>query len=275
MAVGADRDTYLIEISRFLIWHAQCKGFAGLTKQRVAMDTSTYIALSGQFARDQEMAVLANNIANMSTPGFKAERMMFSEYLANSPGGNQISYVAQAGNNHDMSQGPLGHTGNSLDIALNGAGWLSVTTPNGTSYTRSGHFQLDPQGELVTSNGYLLQGDGGAALVVPAGAGEVTISPDGTVATRQGILGHIPVVTFDNPQLMTAEANGLYNTTEASQPIKTTQVVQGAVEDSNLQPVLAMTRLMSGAREMTAIKNFAEAENNRLKTAIERLGKTV
>lgn len=239
------------------------------------MDTSTYIALSGQFARDQEMAVLANNVANMSTPGFKGERMMFSEFLANAAGGSRISYVTQAGNNHDMSQGPLSHTGNSLDVALNGTGWLAVTTPNGTSYTRSGHFQLDPQGQIITSNGYQLQGDGGAALVVPDGAGDVTINPDGTVATRQGIIGHIPVVTFDNQQLMTAEANGLYNTTEAPQPIRTTQVVQGMVEESNIQPVLAMTRLMSGAREMTAVKNFADAENTRLKTAIERLGKTV
>jgi len=239
------------------------------------MDTSTYIALSGQFARDQEMAVLANNVANMSTPGFKAERMLFSEYLATTPSGTGLSYVTQAGNNHDMSQGPLSRTGNSLDVALNGQGWLSVTTPGGTSYTRSGHFQLDPQGQIVTSNGYVLQGDGGAALVVPDNAGEVTINPDGTVATRQGIVGHIPVVTFDNQQFMTADGNGLYNSTEAPQPIRTTQVMQGMVEESNLQPVLAMTRLMNAAREMTAVKNFAEAENTRLKTAIERLGKTV
>jgi flagellar basal-body rod protein FlgF len=239
------------------------------------MDTSTYISLSGMAARDQEMAVLANNIANMSSPGFKAERMMFSEYLANAVGGSQISYVTQAGNNHDMSQGPLNHTGNPLDVALNGDGWMAITTPAGTSYTRSGHFQLDPQGEIVTSNGYQLQGDGGAPIVVPAGAGDVTISPDGTVSTRQGTIGRIPVVTFANPQVMTAEANNLYNTGEAPQPTTTTPVMQGTVEDSNLQPVLAITRLMNAAREMTAEKNFGDAENNRLKTAIERLGKTV
>jgi len=128
---------------------------------------------------------------------------------------------------------------------------------------------------VVTSNGYLLQGDGGAPIVVPTGASDVTISPDGTVSTPQGTAGHIPVVTFANPQLMTAEANNLYNTSEAAQPVTTTQVMQGTVEDSNLQPVLAITRLMNATREMTADKNFADAENNRLKTAIERLGKTV
>lgn len=239
------------------------------------MDTSTYIALSGEQAREQEMAVMANNIANMSTPGFKGERMMFSEYLAHATGGSQIAYVTQAGNNHDMSQGPLNHTGNALDIALNGDGWLSVTTPNGTSYTRDGHLQLDSQGELMTSNGYLLQNDGGAPIVVPDNAGPVTISPDGMVSTSQGTIGHIPVVNFANPQLMVAEGNGLYDTTEAPQPVTNTTIVQGSVEDSNIQPVLAMTRLLNATHELTAAKDFSDAENNRLKTAIERLGKTV
>jgi flagellar basal-body rod protein FlgF len=239
------------------------------------MDTTTYVALSGQFARDQEMAVMANNIANMSSPGFKAERMMFSEYLAQTPAGNAISYVTQAGNNHDMSQGPLSQTGNPLDVALNGDGWLAITTSNGTSYTRDGHFQLDAQGELITSNGNLLQGDGGAPIVVPPNSGTITIAPDGTVSTQQGTIGHIPVVAFANPQAMTAEANGLYNTTEAPQPVTNTQIMQGALEGSNIQPVLAITRLMNASREMTAAKNFSDAENTRLKTAIERLGKTV
>jgi flagellar basal-body rod protein FlgF len=239
------------------------------------MDSSSYIALSGQSGRDQELAVMANNIANMSTPGFKAERMMFSEYLANEPGGKQVSYVAQAGNNHDMSQGPLNHTGNPLDIALSGDGWLAVTTPTGTSYTRSGHFQLDPQGEIITSNGYLLQGDGGAPIVLPNGADGLTISADGTVGTQQGVIGHIPVVNFANPQAMIAEANNLYNSSEPPQPVTTTPIEQGSIEGSNLEPILGMTRLMNAAREMTGIKNFSDAENTRLKTAIERLGKTV
>ncbi|HKT19210.1 MAG TPA: flagellar basal-body rod protein FlgF [Stellaceae bacterium] len=239
------------------------------------MDTSTYIALSGEAAREQEMAVLANNVANLSTSGFKGERMMFSEYLANAPGGSQIAYVTQAGNNHDMSQGPLKHTGNALDIALNGDGWLAVTTPNGTAYTRSGHFQLDPAGEIVTSEGYQLQNDSGSPLVVPAESGPVSIGADGTVATTDGTVGHISVVNFANPQLMVAEANGLYDTTEAPQPVTTTSIVQGAIEDSNVQPILAMTRLMNAANELRAAKTFSDAENDRLKNAIEQLGKTV
>jgi flagellar basal-body rod protein FlgF len=239
------------------------------------MDTTTYIALSGQFARDQEMAVMANNIANMSSPGFKRERMMFEEYLAAARGGNASSYVSQAGNNHDMSVGPISQTSNPLDLAINGAGWFAVTTPNGTEYTRDGHLELDTQGNLVTSDGYQLQGDGGAAITVPANSGPITIAPDGTVSTPQAQIGHIPLVTFDNPQAMTAEGNNLYNSSEAPQPVTNQQIMQGALEGSNVQPVLAITQLMTASREMTAAKNFSDAENTRLKTAIERLGKTV
>lgn len=239
------------------------------------MDTTTYIALSGEAARQQEMDVMANNIANMSTPGFKAERMMFSEYLASAPGGSEIAYVTQAGNDHDMSEGPINHTGNPLDLALNGKGWLAVTTPNGTSYTRSGHFQLDSQGDLVTSDGYQLQGDGGAPIVVPADSGPITIGADGTVSTSQGTIGHIPVVSFADPQHMVAEANGLYDTTQAPETITTTPVVQGAIEGSNVKPILAMTQLLNSVHQLTAAKNFADAENKRLKEAIQQLGKTV
>lgn len=239
------------------------------------MDTTTYIALSGEFARDQEMAVMANNIANMSSPGFKSERMRFEEFLASAAGGSASSYVTQAGNNHDMSAGPINQTGNPLDLAINGAGWFAVTTADGTEYTRDGHLELDTQGELVTSDGYQLQGDGGAPIVVPANSGPITVAPDGTVSTPQGQIGHIPLVTFDNPEAMTAEGNNLYNSSEAPQPVTNQQIMQGALEGSNVQPVLAITQLMSSAREMTAAKNFADAENTRLQTAIQRLGKTV
>lgn len=241
------------------------------------MDLSTYIALSGQAARQRQMDVLANNIANMSTPGFKAERLMFSQYLVNSPNpmGSGISYVTDAGNNRDMSQGPLTQTGNALDIGLNGDGWLAVTTPTGTSYTRDGHLQLDAQGELVTTDGDVLQGDGGAPIVVPPGSGKITINKDGTVSTQQGVIGHIPVVTFANEESMVAESNGLYNTNQAPQPTTTTQVMQGMVEGSNVQPILALTQLMDAAHQLTAAKDFSNAENTRLQNAIEQLGKTI
>ncbi|HVA12245.1 MAG TPA: flagellar basal-body rod protein FlgF [Stellaceae bacterium] len=239
------------------------------------MENSTYIVLSGQNARQRQMDVLANNIANLSTPGFKGERTMFKEYLSNAQSSNPSSYVEIAGTARDMSQGPLTHTGNPFDVALNGAGFLTVTTPSGNEYTRDGHLQLDSQGELVTSTGFVVQGDGGSPIVIPAGSGDVTIGTDGTVATRRGTIGKLPVVNFDDPQAMVEQAGGLYTTDQAPQPIATTQVEQGTIEESNVQPILEMTKLMAASHEITDSKNFADGEHNRLKNAIDRLGKTI
>lgn len=240
------------------------------------MDNSTYIALSGQTAREHQMEVLANNIANLSTPGFKAEKMMFQEYLSKpADGSDPSSYVVSQGNARDMSQGPVSHTGNPLDIALNGAGFLTVTTPSGNQYTRNGHLQLDSQGELVTSAGFIVQGDGGSPIVIPAGAGSITIGKDGTVATDKQTIGKIAVVNFDNPQLLAETQGGLYTTTQVAQPVTGTNVEQGTIEEANIQPVVEMTKLMNAAHEIGMAKNFADGENTRLKNAIDRLGKTV
>jgi flagellar basal-body rod protein FlgF len=240
------------------------------------MENSTYIALSGENARQQQMDVLANNVANLSTPGFKAERTMFQEYMAKTKGGqDQSSFVQIIGNARDMSQGPVSQTGNPLDVALNGPGFLPVTTPNGTEYTRDGHLSMDAQGELTTSTGLVLQGDGGAPIVIPSGSGQITIARDGTVSSQQGTIGKVSVVNFDNPQTMNELQGGLYTTDQTATAATGTTVEQGAIEGSNVQAILEMTKLMDASRQVTNSKNFTDGEHNRLKNAIDRLGKTV
>jgi flagellar basal-body rod protein FlgF len=240
------------------------------------MENSTYIALSGQTAREHQMEVLANNIANLSTPGFKGEKMMFQEYLSKAPnGGDSSSYVVSQGNSRDMSQGNLTHTGNPLDVALDGAGFMTVTTPGGTQYTRNGHLQLDNQGELVTSAGFVVQGEGGSPIVIPSGTASITIGKDGTVATDKQTIGKISVVNFDNPQALAESQGGLYSTTQAPTPAAGTTVEQNTIEEANIQPVVEMTKLMDAAHQIGVAKNFADGEHTRLKNAIDRLGKTV
>lgn len=240
------------------------------------MDTSTYIALSGQNAREHQMEVLANNIANLSTPGFKAERMLFQEFLTHpTDGSDPSSYVVSQGNARDMTQGALTHTSNPLDVGLNGAGFMTVTTPSGDQYTRNGHLQLDNQGELVTSSGFVVQGEGGSPIVIPSGAGSITIGKDGTVATEKQTVGKIAVVNFDNPQTLAETQSGLYTTTQIPQSITTTSVEQGTIEEANIQPVVEMTKLMATAHEITTAKSFADGEHTRIKNAIDRLGKTI
>jgi flagellar basal-body rod protein FlgF len=240
------------------------------------MENSTYIALSGQSAREHQMEVLSNNIANLSTPGFKGEKMMFQEYLTKpTDGSDPSSYVVSQGNARDMSQGPLTHTGNPLDVALNGNGFMTVTTPTGNQYTRNGHMQIDNQGELVTTSGFVVQGDGGSPIVIPSGTASITIGKDGTVATDKQTIGKIAVVNFDNPQAMLESQGGLFTTTQASIPATGTTVEQGTIEESNIQPVVEMTKLMDAAHQIGVAKNFADGEHTRLKNAIDRLGKTV
>ena len=240
------------------------------------MENSTYIALSGQTAREHQMEVLANNIANLSTPGFKGEKMMFQEYLTKpKDGSDPSSYVVSQGNSRDMGQGTMTHTGNPLDVALNGSGFMTVTTPSGNQYTRNGHLQIDTQGELVTSAGFVVQGDGGSPIVIPSGAASITIGKDGTVSTEKQTVGKIAVVNFDNPQLLAETQGGLYTTTQAAQPVTGTNVEQGTIEEANIQPVVEMTKLMDAAHQIGVAKNFADGEHTRLKNAIDRLGKTV
>ena len=240
------------------------------------MDTASYIALSGQTARERELEVIANNMANLSTPGFKAEKMMFQEYLMKpKDGSDPSSYVVSQGHARDMTQGPLTHTGNPLDVALNGAGFMTVTTPSGDQYTRNGHLQLDNQGELVTSAGYIVQGEGGSPIVIPAGAGSITVGRDGTVATNKQTVGKIAVVNFDNPQALAETQGGLYTTTQAAQPVATTTVEQGTIEEANIQSVVEMTKLMNTAHQFGLTKEFADGEHTRIRNAIDRLGKTV
>jgi flagellar basal-body rod protein FlgF len=240
------------------------------------MENSTYIALSGQNAREHQMEVLSNNIANLSTPGFKGEKMMFQEYLTKpTDGSDPSSYVVSQGNARDMSQGPLTHTSNPLDVALSGSGFITVTTPSGNQYTRNGHLQLDNQGELVTSAGFVVQGAGGSPIVIPSGAGSITIGKDGTVATDKQTVGKIAVVNFDNPQLLAETQGGLFTTDQTAQPATNTTVEQGTIEEANIQPVVEMTKLMDAAHQIGVAKNFADGEHTRLKNAIDRLGKTV
>jgi flagellar basal-body rod protein FlgF len=240
------------------------------------MENSTYIALSGQTAREHQMEVLANNIANLSTPGFKGEKMMFQEYLTKpADGSDPSSYVVSQGNSRDMSQGNLTHTGNPLDVALNGDGFMTVTTPSGNQYTRNGHLQIDSQGEIVTSAGFVVQGDGGSPIVIPSGAASITIGKDGTVATEKQTIGKIAVVNFDNPQALAESQGGLYSTTQAPTPANGTTVEQGTIEEANIQPVVEMTKLMDAAHQVGLTKDFTDGEATRLKNAIDRLGKTV
>jgi flagellar basal-body rod protein FlgF len=237
------------------------------------MQNATYIALSGQMALQRKMDVVANNLANLSTPAFKGEEMLFSQYVVKPQGNQQLAFVQDISTVRDMREGPLTKTGNSLDLALQGDGFFAVQTPLGTRFTRNGHFQLDAQGQIVTSQGYALLSDGGQPITVPTDANRISIGPDGTISTGRGSIGKVQPVTFAQPQTVTPAANGFYVTDQDPQPARGTKVVQGMIEESNVNSVLELTRLLEVTRANGSIKSFLDEETTRQRNAIDRLGK--
>ena len=131
------------------------------------METSTYIALSRQMALRRELDIVAHNIANAETPAYKAERMIFREFLAKPEFREKLSFVQDIGLSRDLSEGPLATTGNPLDLAISGDGYFVIETALGDRYTRHGRFQLDAEGQLVTGTGDVVQSDAGAIQVDP------------------------------------------------------------------------------------------------------------
>jgi flagellar basal-body rod protein FlgF len=239
------------------------------------MDNPSSVALSGELARVRQMEVLSNNIANLSTIGFKGEQVVFAEVLSTMADGSTVSYVEDQGTVRDWRQGPLTKTDNPLDVALQGSGFLEVETAAGVRYTRDGRLKLDPTGQIVTLDGHAILGEGDRPIVVPSGAVGLTIGQDGTISGRNGTFGKLQVVDFPELQALTSEEDGRYATEQPAEPAADAKVLQGMVEEANAQPVIELTRLMAAARSIEAAKAFQDGESDRLKDGIERLAKTV
>ena len=239
------------------------------------MENSIYTGLSLQMALQAKMDVVANNIANLNTPGYRGQNMVFTEYLAKTDNGDKpkdnLSMVLDYGHYQNMQAGPMQMTGNPLDTALQGPGWFGVQMPQGTMYTRAGNFQINVNGELVTGTGMLVSGEGGGTIVIPPEAKEIKIAKDGTVSTDAGEVGRIGVFEFANDQDLQATGNGLYKTDAAANPAEKTQVLQGMLEGSNVQPVLEMTRMIDVLRTYQNTQKILQNEHDRERTMIQRM----
>jgi flagellar basal-body rod protein FlgF len=240
------------------------------------METPTYIALSKQTAMTRDMNVMANNIANASTNGYRGEHTMFQEYLARtgSIGVRQkLSFVQDIGTVRDTRDGALVQTNNALDIALQGQGFMAVGDPAQELYTRTGVFHLDATRQVVTSDGYPLLQENGRPIVIPQGADRIRISGDGIISTEQGEAGRIRLVRFGSEQAMRVAGSGLYATDETPLPATDVKVTQGALESSNVQPVIELTRMIQMSRDYQMVQNMLDGENTRQQSAFSRIAK--
>ena len=241
------------------------------------MDNSIYVAISRQKALQQQMNLVANNIANMSTAGYRSQHALFSECVAEQDRiaevNDPISLVQNIGQYDNTTQGDIRMTGNTLDIALNGPGFFGAVTASGVQYTRGGNFSINGLGQLVTSTGFPVANQGGAPITIPEGANEIVIGKDGTISTEDGALDTIMIAEFENYQSLTPQGNGLYSTDEQGTPATETVAMQGAVESSNVNPILEMTRMIEISRNYQSTQRFMQSEHDQQLDSIKKLAR--
>ena len=244
------------------------------------MQSASLVLLSGEQALQRAMDIVANNVANSSTSAFKREGISFDTLMSQSAPGEKLNFVVDRSTYRDTSVGPIETTGNQLDLAIQGSGYFPVQTPAGTRYTRGGSFQVNSQGQLVTQAGLPVLADGGQPISIPDTTTELDISGDGFVTARidnganLAQLGQIIVQGFDNEQAMVPEGRGLYSTDQTPKPSQDGSIIQGAIEQSNVQPILEMTSMIQVQRSYEQTANLISQENTRLSTAITTLSKT-
>lgn len=236
------------------------------------MENSIYLGLSRQITLQTNLDIVANNIANVNTSGYRAQSPMFEEYLTDPRGnGDPLSFVLDYGQFSSTAPGPMTQTGNSFNVALNGPGFLTVQLPDGTlAYTRDGDFQKNQQGQLLTSSGYPVVGAGGP-ITVPSDSTEFVVDERGVISDQTGQIGRLNIVEFENLQSLKPTGGNAY--TSKDQPIEAekTTVAQGFLEGSNVQPVVETTRMIKILRQFQSVQRMLEAEHERQRTAIQRL----
>ena len=237
-----------------------------------------YVGLSRQGVLKRELDVIANNVANVDTAGFKVESLMVEQdpqkMPATSDGPSTVSFAYDAGVVRDFGQGSLKTTGAPFDVAIEGDGFFKITTPAGERYTRDGRFSMDPTGKLVTQSGQPVQGDGGDIVIDPA-LGPIKIASDGTVSQGNSTIAKFAVVNFGSLSALSKDGNGLYRNDSNVQPTAATnaRLAQGMVEASNVEPITQISRLIEVSRAYETITQMMSDTNDLSNRAIDRLGK--
>lgn len=248
------------------------------------MENTLLIGLSRQATLERQLDVVANNIANVNTTGFKSDASLFEEYLMpgahedNFVGGDRrVSYVQDRGTYRDFSQGASEETKNPLDIAIDGSAFLVVQTAAGERYTRDGGLQLNNQGQLVTAAGNAVLGNSGPIVFQPTDH-DINVSPDGTITVVEGngrtdaLRGKLRLVSFADAQKLLKEGANLYSSSQgAAQADTRSQLRQGYIEKSNVNSVAEMSRMIEVTRAYTQISTLLQQQSDLHKSAIEKL----
>lgn len=247
------------------------------------MENAIAAGLSQQVALSRALSTAANNVANQTTAGFKADRPAFQEYLAVLPATSRaadptVSLVFDPNTYVDFSQGALEPTGGDLDFAIDGEGFFAIETAFGVRYGRDGRFSINDAGELINRDGARVLGADGAPISVNPVGGPITSTPDGELQQLGARIGRIGVFTFDAPQGLSKEGSGLFDNPDGAAGEATARadarLARGFVEGSNVAPIVAVTNLIDISRAFTQAGQIISTANELAREAIERLGET-
>ncbi|MEM8935804.1 MAG: flagellar hook-basal body complex protein [Pseudomonadota bacterium] len=238
------------------------------------MDNAGYVALSRQAGLLKTLDVIANNIANVSTSGYKREDTAFAEHIKALEGEEPSLSMATMNRRFiDLSPGDMRMTGSALDFAIQGEGFFLIETPNGERLTRAGAFALNANGEIVTPDGNAVLDEGGSALAVPQEASTISVASDGTITADGAPVGRIGVVAASS-QTLTREGSNLFIAEEGYQAVQNPGVVQGALEGSNVSAVAEIAELIDVQRAYERGQKLIETEDERIRQAVRQLGET-
>ena len=250
------------------------------------VENAILIGLSRQTALQRELEVVANNVANLNTTGFKADGAVFSEFLRDKATADsfaapdrRLSLVQDRMSWHDLSQGVVQRTGSPLDVAIDGEGMLAIQTANGERYTRNGALQINNLGELVTTTGDKVLGDGGTIIFQPTDR-DIVITKDGTIKVREGLSlnsdstrGKLRIVRFADTQALRKDGASAYSAPDGVTPeiVAKPNIVQGSIEKSNVRSVLEMARMIEVSRAYSEVATMLAQQNDLRKSSLQQL----
>ncbi len=227
------------------------------------MSNSIYATISRQDGLLKELQVVANNIANANTTGYKTDRAVFAEYLVSTGQDTpSLSMGALAGHSFDLTQGTVKFTGSQFDVAIQGEGFFALQTPTGERLTRAGAFQVSADGQLITPDGAAVLDSGNTPIQVPPEATNIAIAGDGAISADGELIGQIGV--FRPTGQLQRDTDTRFTAQGGTEAIETPSVLQGALEQSNVSPVLEMARMIEVQRAYEAGQNVLEEEHQRI-----------
>jgi len=238
------------------------------------LESGLYVAVSGQLAAQRRLDTIAHNIANINTPGFRAEEVSFASLISNA-GKDPVAFSSSGESFISRKTGPVIQTGNPLDIAVSGDAWMAMETPSGLAYTRDGRLQVTQEGQLRSINGYPVLDVSGAPIQVGPKDGPITISADGMVSQQGLRLGAVGLFTLDEQSKLVRYDNSALLSDIPGQPVvnfNNVSVQQGFLEKSNVDAMMEMTKLITLTRNFEAVSSATDQFQDSLKEAIRKLG---